>query len=70
MNNIFGSNFKVSELIEKLQQFNPDAYIVGVYNSIGFGLKNIGYGGGDGCTKSDCAEVTLNFSNDVSEQAN
>lgn len=70
MNNIFNSNFKVSELIEKLQQFNPDAYIVGVYNGVGFGLKNIGCGGGDGCTKNNCDEVTIKFSNDASEQEN
>lgn len=69
INNCFNSKFKVSELIEKLKDFNPDAYVIGVYNCVGHGLLSVGFGGGDGCTKSNCDDVSLHFSDDDTEQS-
>lgn len=62
------SKFKVSELIEKLKEFNPDAYVIGVYDYVGHDLLSVGFGGGDGCTKANCDEITLHFTDDNSEQ--
>ena len=60
---------KVKELIEKLQSYNQDAEVVGVYNYKGYPLISVGYGGGDGCTKSTCSEAILTFTNDEGETA-
>ena len=68
-NNFFESKFKVSELIEKLKECNPDAYVIGVYNCVGHGLLSVGYGGSDGSTKSNCEEVTLHFTDDDTERS-
>lgn len=69
INNYLNSKFKVSELIEKLKEFNPDAYVIGVYDCVGHGLLSVGFGGGDGCTKSNCDDVSLHFSDDDTEQS-
>lgn len=67
INNCFNSKFKVSELIEKLKDVNPDAYVIGVYNCVGHGLLSVRFGGCDGCTESNCDDVSLYFVDDDSE---
>ena len=59
--NFFNSKFTVSELIEELRNYNPDAYVVGVYDHVGHGMESLGYEGGDGCTKESCDDVSLHF---------
>ena len=58
---------KVRELIEQLGSFNQDAEVVGVVDYCGYSLKEIGYGGGDGCKKENCGHVSLHFTYDNGE---
>lgn len=59
---------KVKELIEKLQEFNQDAEVLGIYDYVGYPLYcGVSFGGGDGCTKENCDEVHLHFTNDRGE---
>ena len=58
---------KVHELIEMLSAFNPEAEVDGVFNYHGYPLISVGFGGGDGCTKDNCDEVSLHFTNDKGE---
>ena len=58
---------KVHELIEMLSAFNPEAEVDGVFNYYGYPLISVGFGGGDGCTKDNCDEVSLHFTNDKGE---
>ena len=68
MENYYNSKFTVSELIEELKKYNPDAYVVGVYDDMGYGVESIGCGGGDGCTKENCDDVTIHFGNNNSSE--
>ena len=58
---------KVKELIEKLQSYNQDAKVTGVFDYKGYPLLSIGVSGGDGCTKENCDEATFHFTLDDSE---
>jgi hypothetical protein len=55
---------KVKELIEKLQEFNQDAEVLGIYDYVGYPLYWVSFGGGDGCTKENCDDVHLLLSED------
>lgn len=51
-------DFKVKDLIELLQQVNPDA-TVEVIASNKSQKFSITYGGGDGCTKTTCESFSF-----------
>lgn len=53
---------KVKELIEKLNEYNQDADVEICVNGMSQEFE-ICYGGSEGCTKSSCNCVALNFSN-------
>lgn len=63
------NSMKVSELIEKLKTYNQDAEVIGVFDYKGYPIQSIGFGGGDGCTRETCGDVSLDFTNDEGETA-
>ena len=60
--------YKVKDLIKALGVFNPEAEVIGVIDCIGYDIKSVGYGGGDGCTESNCNFVVLHLTDDDSEK--
>lgn len=63
------NSMKVSELIEQLKTCNQDAEVIGVFDYKGYPITSVGCGGGDGCTKENCDDVSLHFTNDEGETA-
>lgn len=49
---------KVKELIEKLEQYNPDADMDAVANNKGWPFS-LAYGDKEGCTKENCETVSI-----------
>lgn len=60
--------YKVKNLIELLGDFNPEADVEGVFGDVGYDLKSVGYGGGDGCKESNCDYVVLHYGPDNTEE--
>lgn len=61
------NSIKVSELIEKLKEYDQDAEVIGVFNYVGYRILSIGFGSSDGCTKEHCEDVSLHFTTDEGE---
>lgn len=60
---------KIKDLVKKLGKYNQEADVLGVFDSVGYDLISISFGGGDGCTMDNCDNVGLHFTYDKSEYA-
>lgn len=50
---------KVKELIEKLKDYNEDADVLCIYKYVSHDIYDVGYGGSDGCNKTNCERVLI-----------